>query len=276
MSSTTFTWQNAKGLKLFAQDWRPPGTLRGVVSLVHGLGEHSGRYQHVADTLNEAGFGLVGFDLPGHGRSAGTRGHAAYAEVIEDIDCLLKETARRYPSLPHFLYGHSLGGALVLYFCLKRHPDLKGVIASSPGLAVGDPVPPAKLLLAKVMARLAPSFTIENGLDVNNLSHDPAVIHAYQNDPLVHTKISTRLGLDLLTSGAWILEQAPRFPLPLLLIQGSGDHLVSPQTNTAFAKAVPQDKITYKIWEGQYHETHNEPEKQQALQYIIGWLDSHL
>jgi alpha-beta hydrolase superfamily lysophospholipase len=276
MSTSTFTWQNAKGTKLFAQNWRPEGTPRGVVSLVHGLGEHIGRYQHVAEALNAAGFGMVGFDLPGHGRSEGTRGHAAYDEIVNDIDCLLAETASRYPNLPHFLYGHSLGGALVLYYTLNRRPDLKGVIATSPGLAVGDKVPPVKLLLAKVMARLAPSFTMDNGLDVNNLSHDAAVIQAYKDDPLVHPKISARLGLDLLTRGQGMLAQASQFPLPLLLVQGSADHLISPQATAAFAKAAPQDKITFKVWEDLYHETHNELEKQQVLQYMVNWLNAHL
>ncbi len=274
MSSTTFEWQDAQNRKIFAQDWRPEGVPRGVVALVHGLGEHTGRYQHVAAALNAAGYGLTGLDLPGHGRSEGKRGYAGYDEILDDIDCLLKEAGQRYPGAPRFLYGHSLGGALVLYYVLKRRPDLQGVIASAPGLATGTPVSSGKLLLAKVMARLAPAFTMANGLDLNNLSHDPAVIAAYQNDPLVHDQISARLGMDLLTKGQWILDQAPTFPLPLLLTQGSADHLVSPQVNAAFAKAVPQEKITYQVWENQYHETHNEPQKQQALQFIIEWLDN--
>ncbi len=289
MSSTTFEWQDAQKRKIFAQDWRPQGAPRGgsgkppfdaaergVVALVHGLGEHTGRYQHVAAALNAAGYGLIGFDLPGHGRSEGKRGHAGYDEILDDIDCLLKEAGQRYPDAPRFLYGHSLGGALVLYYTLKRRPDLRGVIASSPGLATAAPVSSGKLLLAKVMARLAPSFTMDNGLDLNYLAHDPAVSAAYQNDPLVHNQISARLGMDLLTKGQWILEQAPSFPLPLLLIQGSADHLISTKVNDAFARAVPAEKITYKVWENQYHETHNEPQKQQALQFIIDWMDKRL
>ncbi len=273
MSSTTFEWQDAKKQKIFAQDWRPQGALRGVVALVHGLGEHTGRYQHVAAAFNAAGYGLIGFDLPGHGLSDGKRGHAGYDEILDDIDCLLKEAGKSYPNAPRFLYGHSLGGALVLYYTLKRKPDLRGVIASSPGLATAAPVSSGKLLLAKVMARLAPSFTMANGLDLSGLAHDAAVIAAYKNDPLVHDQISARLGIDLLTKGQWILEQAPSFPLPMLLVQGSADRLISPQVNAAFAKAAPREKITYKVWENQYHETHNEPQKQQAIQYIIDWLN---
>jgi alpha-beta hydrolase superfamily lysophospholipase len=276
MSLSTFNWQDRNALRLYAQDWHPAEPPRGVVSLVHGIGEHIGRYQHVAETLNAAGFGLVGFDLPGHGRSEGKRGHAAYDDILVEIDHLLAETALRYPNLPQFLYGHSLGGALVLYYILKRQPELNGVISTSPSLATYAPVPAAKLTLAKIMARVAPSFTMDNGLEVNYLSRDPAVIQAYKEDPLVHPKVSARLGLDLLTKGAWIQNQAPQFPRPLLLVQGSADHLISTQANTTFAKAAQQDKITFKVWEGLYHETHNEFEKQQVLHYMIDWLSQHL
>jgi len=276
MSSATFTWQNARGFILSAQDWRPANPPRGVVSLVHGLGEHIGRYQHVADALNAAGFGLVGVDLPGFGRSEGPRGHSSYDEIAGVIDCLLSETASRYRNIPHFLYGHSMGGGIVLYYTLLRRPPLKGVVATSPGLEPGTPVPAGKIRLAKVMSRVLPSFTMDNGLDVDNLSHDTAVIRTYKEDSLVHPRVSVCLGSDLLTKGAWILENAPQFPLPLLLVQGSGDHVVSPQATAAFARAVPQNLLTYKVWEGQFHETHNEPEKQQVLQYMIDWLTARL
>jgi alpha-beta hydrolase superfamily lysophospholipase len=276
MNSSTFTWQNANAQTVFARIWAPQGEPKGVVSLVHGLGEHTGRYQHVAEAMNAAGYAMLGFDLPGHGLTEGTRGHASYDDILNDIDCLLKETSQRYPGKPGFIYGHSLGGALVLYYCLKRQPVLKGAVVSAPGLAAGAPLSPVKLGLAKVMGRLAPSLTMENGLDVKNLAHDFAVVQAYQADPLVHSRISARLGLDLLSKGQWMLEHAAEFPLPLLLIQGSADHLVSPQVNEQFARAAPPEKTTWKVWDGLYHETHNEPEKQKVIQYIIDWLDGHL
>lgn len=274
MSHTEFNWQNANGQRIFAQAWKPDGETRGAVVLVHGLGEHTGRYQHVAETLNAAGYALTGFDLPGHGRSEGTRGHASYNEILLDIDRLLADVKQRYPTQPCFLYGHSLGGALVLYYALKRRPTtLAGVIATSPGLAVNTPVPAAKRLLAKVMSRLYPAFTMNNGLDWNYLSRDPSVAQRYKSDPLVHDRISARLGWDLLSLGPVMQAHAAEFPVPLLLVQGSADRLVSPAATAAFAKAVPADKLTYKVWEGFYHETHNEPEKQQVLQTMVDWLD---
>ncbi len=276
MSSSSFTWQNAKGITITAQQWQPEEEPRAVVALVHGLGEHTDRYQHVAEALNAAGFAMIGVDLPGHGRSGGARGHGSFDEILDDIDCLLKEAGQRYPGKPRILYGHSLGGALVLYYTLKRRPDLLGVIASAPGLATGAPVPSAKLFLAKVMSTLAPSFSMDNGLDLTYLSHDPSVIQAYKADPLVHSKVSARLGNDILTKGEWIMAHAGEFPLPLLLFQGAGDRIVSVSFNTAFARALPQDKVTYKLWEGLYHEAHNEPEQQQVFQYMIKWINTQL
>ncbi len=276
MNRIEFAWKNARGLKIYASEWRPDAGPRGVVAVVHGLGEHVGRYQHVADALNQAGYGVIGFDLAGHGRSEGVRGHATYDGVLEDIDRLLQEAGERYPNQPCFLYGHSLGGALTIYYALKRRPALNGFIATSPGLYPGAPVPPVKLLLAKVMAAVKPDFTMQNELDVNNLSRDTAIVQAYKDDPLVHGKISTRLGLDLVTKGAWVQEQAAHFPGPLLLMQGDCDYLVSQQALSRFAEAVPAEKLTYKVWPGSYHETHNDLEKQQVIQTIIDWLNGHL
>lgn len=275
MGHIEFSWQTARGLNIYAQSWIPEGEIRGVVALVHGLGEHSGRYAHVAAALNQAGYALTGFDLPGHGKSGGTRGHTSFEETLFEIDHLLEDAGRRFPNRPRFLYGHSMGGSLTLYYLLRRKPDLCGAVVTSPGLGVGQPVPSMKIFLAKVMARLFPAFTMENGLDLNNLSRDEAVVTTYRQDPLVHPRISARLGLDLLTLGAWIQANAVELETPLLLIQGGGDHIVSPQATEAFAQAAPASKITYKVWENFYHELHNEPEKDQVFQFMLDWLDKH-
>lgn len=275
MKPIEFSWKNPQGHQLFAKDWKPEGEVRGAVALVHGLGEHIGRYRPVAELLNAAGYSVTGFDLPGHGQSEGKRGDASYDAIGKEIDHLLQEVHQRYPGKPTFLYGHSLGGALVLYYVLQYRPALCGVVVTSPGLASDTPMPASKIFMARLLARLAPSFTMENGLDLQNLSHDPQIMQAYQQDPLVHPMISARLGIDLLTKGQWIIEHAAEFPAPLLLEQGTDDHLVSPKATAAFAKNVPADKITYKVWDGLYHETHNEQEKAQVIRYMIDWLNQH-
>lgn len=270
------SWQTADGVPVFAREWKPEGTARAVVVLIHGLGEHTGRYAHVAAALNAAGYAVISPDLRGHGRSGGKRGHfPSYAVVLDDIQRAFSEASSRYPGLPQFLYGHSLGGALVLLYTLKRKPAIRGVIATSPGLTPGTPPSAAKLAVAKVFNKLLPSLTLNNGLDSANLSHDPAVSRAYNNDPLVHPLISARLGMELITNGSWIQSQAGPFPLPLLLLQGTGDRLVNPGATRRFAAGLTGD-VTYKEWDGWYHELHNEVGKEQVIQEMIDWLNKHL
>jgi alpha-beta hydrolase superfamily lysophospholipase len=275
MSQLDISWINNSGLKVHAQEWRPPGEARAVVALVHGLGEHIGRYQHVAGALNQSCYTLIGSDLPGHGLSGGPRGCTSYLAAADQVDCLLAEAAQRYPGKPCFLYGHSMGGAIVLQYVLTHRPGLKGVIVTSPGLAPGSPVPGWKVMLAKTLSGITPNIVLANGLDQDNLSHDPAVVRAYGEDPRVHDRVSARLGFDLLTRGDGLIQQANTFPLPLLLMQGNEDHIASPQAARAFAQAVPADKITYKEWPGLFHEIHNEPQQQEVLQFMIDWLDTH-
>lgn len=274
MGHSEFTWLSKDGLQLFAQEWRPDGDIRAAVGLVHGLGEHSSRYAHVAQYFNQNSIGVVTMDYRGHGRATGTRGHGSYDAIAGDIDHLLEETAARYPGLPVFLYGHSLGGALVLYYGLKRRPNLKGVICTSPGLIPAQD-PGGKILLAKIMAAVFPSFTMVNGLDVTGLSHDEAVVKAYQADPLVHDRISARLGLDLIQNGQWIIAHAAEFPLPLLLMQGGADRLVNPDGAKQFV-AQANSKVAFKLLEGWYHELHNEVEKETVLGEMVHWIDRQL
>lgn len=250
---------------------------KAVVFLVHGLGEHAGRYDHVAVALNRAGYSLIGFDHPGHGKSDGVRGHiSSYDLVFDLIDQLRQEAAKQYPGLPQFVYGHSMGGNFVLYYLYKRQPKLAGAIVTSPGLGTADPVPVWKTTLGKVLYNLAPSFQMDNGLKREGLARDPAVVAAYNADPLVHGKISARLALDMLGHGKEMIADAGAFPaVPLLLMQGSKDMLVSPPMTDQFAKGFKGD-LMYKVWDGMYHELHNEPEKQQVLDTITGWLDQHM
>ena len=227
MIQSEFSWQSQDGLQFFGQEWRPEGGARAVVALIHGLGEHSGRYQHVADYFTQHGLGVVALDHRGHGRTGGKRGHGSYDAILDDIQHLIQEAEKRYPGLPVILYGHSLGGALVLYYALKRRPQVKGVISTAPGLIPAN-ASGGQIALAKIMSAIAPGFQIDNGLDVSGLSHDPETARAYTADPLVHPKISARLGLDLMQNGQWVIEHAAEFPLPLLLLQGSADRLVNP------------------------------------------------
>ena len=275
MTHTEFLLNSSDGMKLFAQKWLPQGEVRASINLVHGLGEHSGRYFHVANALNQAGFALTAFDLRGHGKTGGVRGHIpSYDAAAEDINHLVEESTALFPGIPQFLYGHSLGGALVLFTSLFHNPKINGVIASSPGLDPGS-VPPAKLFAVRLLSKLAPSFTMTNGLDVSNLSHDKAVIDAYQRDPLVHPMVSCRLGYELITNGRRIADYQGIFPYPLLLLQGAEDHLVNPTANQRFASQL-SGSTTSKVFTDGYHELHNDPWNDKVISFMIDWIKSFL
>ncbi|MBC7233600.1 MAG: lysophospholipase [Chloroflexi bacterium] len=275
MEHVTFNLRTADGLQLYGQGWLPEGMPRAVVCLVHGLGEHSGRYSHVAAALTRAGYALLAYDLRGHGQSEGQRGHApSWDALMDDITLLLQEAARRFPDRPLFLYGHSLGGIQVLSYALRRKPQIAGAIVTSPLLRTAFQPPAWKMWLGKTLYNLVPTFSLSNELDPRGLSHDPKVVDAYVHDPLVHNRVSARLGMDMIWTGAWALEHAAEFPLPLLLMHGAEDPICSPQASREFAARVPGD-CTFKMWDGLYHETHNEPEQQQVLDVIIEWLGKH-
>ena len=277
MSHIEFTTSSPDNIPFYFQGWQTETPAKAVVCLVHGLGEHSGRYAHVAEALNAAGYTLFGFDLRGHGKSGGARGHTpTYDVLMDDIGRLLDEAAARYPDRPRFLYGHSLGGNLVLNYGLRRKPAIVGVISTSPGLRVTNPLPPLQIALARVMNKLQPGMQIANGLALDGLARDPEVIRAYTHDPLVHNKISVRLATGMLDAGEWAIVHAAEFPLPLLLVHGTADTLTSARATEEFAAKVPAGRCTLKLWEGFYHETHNEPEKAEVLAYMVNWLHGRL
>ncbi len=269
-------WQNAEGIQFYVRGWEPERRLKAVVTLVHGLGEHTGRYAHVGEALAGAGYALVGFDLRGHGRSTGPRGDVPdYERLLDDLADFLTQMRARYPKRPIFLYGHSLGGNLVLNFVLRRQPKVEGVIATAPVLEVGFKVPAMRVALARALTVILPGHTEASGLETAALSRDTRVVDAYVHDPLVHDRISVRLFGGMYESGLRLEEHAANFPVPLLLMQGSADRLVSFEATRTFAERAGK-KVTWRAWEGWYHEIHNEPQKAKVFQVMIEWMDACL
>jgi len=276
MNTFETQWKSRDGVQFYARGWEPQAsTPKGVVCLVHGHGEHVGRYDHVGEALSAAGYALLGFDQRGHGRSAGQRGHIpSYEALLDDIALLLEQAMNRYPALPLFLYGHSMGGNEVINYALRRKPALSGVIATGPWLRLAFEPPALKVALGRMMNRIFPAFAQKSGLETAALSRRPDVVRAYESDPLVHDLISARLFVEMYTAGLWALEHAPDFPLPLLLMHGSADRLTSAEASREFAQRAG-GQVTLRIWEGGYHEIHNEPERGEVFQTIIAWLDAH-
>lgn len=269
------TWQTTDDLQLFAQVWQPDTKPRAVVCLVHGLGEHSGRYPHLAAALTRAGYALQAFDLRGHGNSQGRRGHApSWEALLDDISLSLAQAAARFPDAPLFLYGHSLGATLALTYCMSRQSQLAGMIATAPLLRPAIQPPAWKIALGRLMYSLWPTFSLNNELDPNGISRDRAVVQAYVDDPQVHDRISARLGLDMLQAGEWASQHGADLTQPLLLMCGSADRLCSPEAVQQFGERVNHD-CTCKSWNGLYHEIHNEPEQHEVFRTVIEWLEAH-
>ncbi|PKO06997.1 MAG: lysophospholipase [Chloroflexi bacterium HGW-Chloroflexi-3] len=269
-----FEWKTKEGEKIFSQKWLVDGTSKAIFVLVHGLGEHIGRYNHVADFFNQHQISVYGFDHRGHGKSTGKRGHIGSSQLfMSDIDTLIDTVKKENPSIPIFLYGHSMGGNMVLYYTLNKKPALNGVISTSPAIGVGDPVPPIKFVAAKILKNLFPSFQMDNGLDIDNLSHNSQVIKEYKEDPLVHSMVSVKLALETLSNGDWILQEAEKFNIPLLLLQGEKDHLANLEKTKQLAAKIPESLITFKIFPELYHELHNELEQEQVFDFILDWIN---
>jgi alpha-beta hydrolase superfamily lysophospholipase len=276
MAHLEFETETTDGLKLHGQSWEPESNIKAVICLVHGLGEYSGRYDHVAAAFNREGYALFAFDLRGHGHSEGPRGHApSYPVLMADISQMLKTAKGHYKDLPIFLYGHSLGGNLVIHYTLREQPALTGIIASAPLFEPSSKPPAWKMAMLRMMYRICPSLALSSGLEDLALSHDLNVIRTYRNDPYVHDRITARLGIDMLKVGRWNLAHAKKLQLPLLLMHGDADRITSVQASIRFAE-LAGSKCSLKVWKNLYHELHNEPEKGTVMAYMTDWMGNCL
>ncbi|MFN2227208.1 MAG: lysophospholipase [Anaerolineae bacterium] len=264
------------GLELYYQRWRPEGRPCAALAVVHGFGEHSGRYGNVVDWFVPRGFAVYAFDLRGHGHSPGQRGHVdSFAEYRGDVRAFLDLVGREEPSRPLFLLGHSQGGLIVLNYVLHDPAGLAGVVSCSP--AIGKlGISPMLLVVARVLSRVWPRFSLEAGLDVNALSRDPAVVQAYVDDPLVHGKASARLGTEISAAIDWTQAHAADMALPSLIIHGCSDHLCMSDASQAFYERITfADKERYE-YEGHYHELFNDLDKEIVLADVEAWLQARL
>ena len=276
MKISEWNWKSSyDGLDMYARSWAPEGQPKAVLVLVIGLGEHVARYEHVGAALVDKGYALLGFDLRGHGRSGGPRGHSPCNEAfMQDIDSMFKQVDLLFPGIRQFIYGHSLGGILVLNYVLCRQPALAGAVVTAPGLHTALEDQKVKVMLAKVLGSFLPSITFPSGLDAAILSRNPEVVNRYKNDPLVHDRISFGMGKNLLEMSQWIFEHASELNIPLLLMHGTEDKLAFSRGSQEFAEKAG-DKVTLKLWDGLYHEIHNEPEQAQVFAYMLDWLGKH-
>ena len=277
MTDSNFSPLTAKdGTNLVLVDWPlDRGPVRGVVLLVHGLGEHAWRYDHVAERLNSWGFAVRAYDQYGHGESMGPRGALPSADrLLSDLAEVVDESrARMNAQTPLIILGHSMGGLVAARFVSLAMRPVQGLILSSPALDPGLGLL-QKLLLA-VLPRFAPDLRVSNGLNPDYISHDPAVVAAYRADPLVHDRISARLAVFIAENGPATLATAAAWKLPTLLLYAGQDKLVNPAGSRAFAQAAPAAAVTTHCFEDLYHEIFNElpAGRERVFAELKRWLD---
>ncbi len=264
------------GENIAVQDWPLPARFasRGTVLIVHGLGEHAGRYDAVARGLNDWGFVVRGYDQYGHGSSGGPRGGLPSAtRLLDDLGDLVDDTRTRMEaSAPLILLGHSMGGLVAAQFVARKIRPVSALVLSSPALDAGLNLV-QKALLA-VLPKIAPDLRIGNGVNPSFISHDPAVVAAYKADKLVHDRISARLALFIAEGGPAVVAQAPRWKTPTLLLYAGDDLLVNPAGSQAFAAAAPQNVVTTQCFDDLYHEIFNEVHAGPVFVALKRWLDA--
>lgn len=270
------------GLQLVTQHWPLPAgqTPRGVAVIVHGLGEHIGRYAHVADHLNAQGWAAVGDDHRGHGRSPGKRGVLKHNDdYLHDLAAVIDATRTAYPGLPLLLVGHSLGGAIAGRFVAAQalpHEatpwarPVDALVLSSPALAVG--MSPVQKALLATFGRLTPDLPVGNGLKAEWVCHNPDTVAAYKADPLVHDRVSGRLTRFILDAGETVRARAKNWSTPTLIIWGGQDRCVDPAGSQAFADAAPKAWVSAQAFPTLAHEIFNEREQATVLQTMSDWL----
>jgi len=277
MQHTNFSWRSGSDqLKLFGQVWQPIDTPHAVIALVHGMGEHSGRYAKFAEFFTSRGIAVMAFDQRGHGKSEGAKAHIThYNQLLDGVVELVERARLQFKEKPIFLYGHSMGGNVVLNYALKNPVAVKGIIVTGPWIKLAFEPPPLKMKLAKLMRNLYPGFTQSSQLNTSHLSRDPAIVAAYNKDKLVHDRISASCFMSLLNAGYYVLQHANVLKIPTLIMHGGADKITSHQASIDFAKASPMVS-ELKIWENLYHEIHNEPERIEVLEFIYEWIKGKL
>ncbi len=276
-NSGTGNFPSLDSVMLYEHWWRPELEPKAGIILVHGLAEHSGRYLPVIDRLIQHGYAVDTFDLRGHGKSNGVPILvSSFDDYLSDLDLFIDRVRARLPGKPLILLGHSMGGAITALYAICHQPQVRGIILSAPSVKISSDVSPLLQKASSALARFLPRLKTMK-IKHRHISRDPAVVEAYDRDPLVYRKgILLKTGSELINATKRIRSRAQEFSLPVLILQGTGDKLADPDINKWFYEKISSSDRTLKLYEGLYHEVMNEPEKEQVLQDIITWLDAHV
>jgi alpha-beta hydrolase superfamily lysophospholipase len=263
----------ADGTLLYVTDYLLPASqAHGSVVIMHGLGEHSGRYRHLANFFNDCGLSVRCYDHRGHGRSQGSRGDVINGDpMVQDAEIIVDDFSLRFAD-PPFLFGHSMGGLFATRLALSGLSPLRGLILSSPALALRLSAFQASVL--NLMDILAPSLGIPNGLSPAYLTHDSEVVAAYKSDPLVHRRISARLLRSMLSSIDYCQAHAPALTIPTLMLVAGDDHLVDAEGSKRWFANLPPGLAQMHVYDGMYHEVFNEVDSERPFGDLRVWLET--
>lgn len=269
------TFAGTDGINLFYQTWQPEEPAKATLVIVHGLGEHGGRYMNVVNHLVPKGIAIYALDHRGFGRSEGKKGFINdWSEFREDLRIFVQMVQEKAGERPFFLLGHSMGGCVTCDYVLHYPDGLTGVILSAPAVGKLD-VPAVLAFLSAILSKILPSIAVSTGLDASTISRDPTAVEAYLNDPYVHDKGTPRLGTELPKAAMWNMDHAAEFKPPLLMIHGDKDELVNVENTRQFFDKVAQPDKKLIIYEGGYHESHNDIHHEQVVVDIENWLEAH-
>jgi len=276
MRHEKLTWKTSDDIEIYGQYWLPDEEPKAAICIVHGMGEHSGRYGYLVEYLISKGFAAISYDQRGHGKSGGKRGHTpSYDLLLDGVDDLLGKANEHFGEIPKFIFGHSMGGNVILNYALRRKPKVNGVIAASPWLKLAFEPPKIKVSLGKLVNSFWPSFTQATELEHEHISREAGEVERYMNDELIHDKISSNMFISLYEAGLWALEHVDGISLPLLIYHGTGDQLTSYDATEEFASKIEKD-VAFKHWDGYYHECHNDKGREDVFKYINAWLEAQL
>jgi acylglycerol lipase len=277
MKHTEGTFKSVRDANIYYQGWLPDGEVKAVLFLVHGLGEHCCRYENHVNYFVPKGFAIYGLDHLGHGKSDGEQEVIErFSDYTDTLSLYYKMVKSWQPGKPIFIIGHSMGGLISCYYLLDHQEDFKGAILSAPAVKVGDNISSTTITMGKMLSVIAPKAGVL-ALDPTGISRDPEVVKAYVEDPLVfHGKTPARLAAEMLKAMQSVTEEVEKITLPIIVVQGSEDKLVDPDgAQMLYDKAGSKDK-TLKIYQGAYHEVHNEPERDIMFKDVETWLTSRL
>jgi alpha-beta hydrolase superfamily lysophospholipase len=265
------------GLRLYTQHWAPEETPQALVALVHGYGEHSGRYDHVAQVFVEQGAAVHAYDQRGYGRSEGPRAYVDdFDRYLDDLAQFLDRVQKQQPDRPLFLFGHSMGGLVVLKYVLDRHPSVRGLVLSGPAIEINPDLAPLLRRAAQVLGRLFPTLPTTRSPE-GAISRDPEVVEEAKNDPLnYHGRVLARTGAEMLRAGEKVRDRLEEVTDPFLVLHGTADTLASPEWSERLYDRAASDDKTIKLYDGLYHETFNEPERETVLNDLTEWIGDRL